>query len=310
VAAEAATSLRRGVAILLTLGSTEADGAGLSVTRIAELIGREKSQVSRTLKILTEYGLVERDPATLAYRLGWGLFALAARNGVHRLLVEARPVLRRLVDDLGETAHLSVLNGAEVMTLLSEAPPHAIRATGWIGRAVPVHCTSSGRALLFDHGPGELAALFAAADPRACGPRAPRSADDLAKRVAAARARGYAAVEEEFEVDLVAVGAPVRDFTGQIVAALNVSAPKFRFGRRLRGAGETVRAAAEDLSARLGAGEPGQASAVGEAHTSAAPANPDAAQASKPLTARRTRARLTATSHRAINATRSTAEGA
>jgi IclR family transcriptional regulator, KDG regulon repressor len=286
VAAEAATSLRRGVAILLTLGSEEAAGGGLSVTRIAELIGREKSQVSRTLKILTEFGLVERDPATLAYRLGWGIFTLAARGGTTRLLVEARPVLRRLVAELGETAHLSVLQGADVVTVLSEAPPNVVRATGWVGRTVPVHCTSSGRALLFDHERDELAAIFAAVDRRRAGPRGPRSAGELVERVEAARARGYAVVEEELEADLVAVGAPVRDFRGQIVAALNVSAPKFRFGRRLRAAGETVLAAAEELSARLGErdDEP-WVRAAAESRPSASPANRRAVRASKRLVA-------------------------
>jgi DNA-binding IclR family transcriptional regulator len=274
VAAEAATSLRRGVAILFTLGSEESDDAGLSVTRIADLIGREKSQVSRTLKILSEYGLVERDPTTLAYRLGWRVFSLAARGGTQRLLVEARPFLRRLVAELGETAHLSVLERSDVVTLLSEAPPHAVRATGWVGRSVPAHCTSSGRALLFDHERGDVVALFGGIDARRSGPKAPRTADELWERVTASRIRGYAVVEEEFEADLVAIGAPVRDFRGQIVAALNVSAPKFRFVHRLRTAGERVRAAADELSARLGqSGEESRARAAVGSHRPASHAN-------------------------------------
>jgi DNA-binding IclR family transcriptional regulator len=272
VSSEPATSLRRGIAILSALGGIEADGTGLSVTRIAEVIGREKSQVSRTLKTLTECGLVERDPATLAYRLGWRFFALAARSGTQRLLVEAQPLLRRLVRELGETAHVSVLQGNEVVTVLSEAPAQAVQATGWVGRTVPVHCTSSGRALLFDHDRDELSTLFAAADRTRSGPRAPRTADELWQRVTAARTHGYAVVEEEFETGLVAVSAPVRDFRGQIVAALNVSAPKFRFARRLRGAGETVRAAAAELSSRLGNGATNEDGALRLAPRPAAPA--------------------------------------
>jgi IclR family transcriptional regulator, KDG regulon repressor len=59
-------------------------------------------------------------------------------------------------------------------------------------------------------------------------------------------------VDEEFEAGLVGVAAPVRDFRGRIVAALNVSAPRFRLGRRLDAAGREVRAAADALSERLG----------------------------------------------------------
>ena len=78
--ADTATSLRKGVDLLRTLQSDEAlAGGGLGVLRLAELSGLHKSQVSRTLKILAGYGLVDRDSETRAYRLGWTLFALAAR---------------------------------------------------------------------------------------------------------------------------------------------------------------------------------------------------------------------------------------
>ena len=122
--ADTATSLRRGVAVLSALHGEEALAAGgLGVLRIAELVGSDKSQVSRTLKILAEYGLVDRDPHTRAYRLGWQLFALASRAGDTHLLAAAGPVVKELGRTLGERSHLSVLQGTEVLTLLSEASP-------------------------------------------------------------------------------------------------------------------------------------------------------------------------------------------
>lgn len=251
--AESATGLRRGLAILFALDRDEAGGnGGLTVTRVAELVGREKSQVSRTLKTLREHGLVDRDPDTLGYRLGWRLFVLAGRAGDPNLVVAAGPLLRRLVQELGETAHLSTLQGTEVMTILSESPGHAVQATGWVGRTVPVYCTSSGRALLFDHDLDELRALLDGVELRRLGPNAPRRVDELSGRVNAARDRGYAVIDEEFEAGLVAVAAPVRDFTGRIVAALNVSAPKFRFDAQLENAGARVKSAADELSATVG----------------------------------------------------------
>ena len=98
--------------------------------RLAELIGSDKSQTSRTLATLAEHGLVERDPETLAYRIGWQVFALAARAGEPRLLAAAPRLLRRLVHDLGESAHLSVRQGDSLLTLLSESPASAIHAPG------------------------------------------------------------------------------------------------------------------------------------------------------------------------------------
>lgn len=251
--ASTATSLRRGLAILFALGDEKAVGNGpLGVVKIAELVGREKSQVSRSLKTLAEYGVVERDPASRGYRLGWRLFALAAQAGEPRLLEAAPQALARLVATLDERAHLSVLEGTEVLTVLSEGPTHAVQTAGWVGRTAPAYCTSSGRALLLDHDEAELRSLFAATAFEGFGPCCPRDVDGLAERIRDARARGYAAVDEEFESGLVAVAAPVRNFSGRIVAALNVSAPKFRFGDRLDAGGEEIRAAAEELSRALG----------------------------------------------------------
>jgi DNA-binding IclR family transcriptional regulator len=246
-------NLRKELAILIVLGREEAvEDGGLGVVRIAELIGREKSQVSRALKMLAESGFVDRDPSTLHYRLGWRFFALAARAGEQRLLSVAPPLLERLVKNLGETAHLSVLQGVEVLTILSESPPHAVKAVGWSGRTVPLYCTSSGRVLLFDHDHDAISELFSGIEFRELGPNTVGTIGELYERVVAARAQGYSLVDEEFEFGLVGAAAPVRDFKGQIVAALNVSAPKFRLGERLEAAGQEVKRAADELSTLLG----------------------------------------------------------
>lgn len=248
-----ASALQRGLAILSVLGSEEAlVGDGLGVVRIADLVGREKSQVSRALRTLAGAGFAERDPDTRRYRLGWQLFALGAGAGDARLLQAAAPVLEDLVARTGETAHLSVLDDIEVLTLLSEGPVAVVRASGWQGRRVPASCTSSGRALLFDYSAAELQRRFAGRGLPRGGPNAPRSLRQLHEQILGDRARGVAVSDEELEVGLVAVAAPVRSARGAIVAAVNVSAPKFRLGTGLEDAGRHVLAAAESLSCALG----------------------------------------------------------
>jgi len=244
MAAAGEMRLERMIDILTALGEPEStrDG-GLGVVRIAQIVGREKSQVSRALRTLDQAGLVERDEGTREYRLGWRLYALAARGAGQRLLALAPPVLHDLVAALGETAHLTVRDGDAVVTLLTESSPRVVRAIEWTGRTVPAHCTSAGRALLLDHDERSLRALL--------GGR------ELARRIAAARALGYAAIDGEFEDGHVGVAAPVRDFCGRIVAALNVSAPAFRLGgRRLDAAGRAIRDRAGELSSRLAPGAP------------------------------------------------------
>ena len=252
--AERGTSLRRGLEVLQVLGSDVAlTEGGLGVTRIASLTGHEKSLISRALQALMDYGLVERVPGNRVYRLGWGCFALASRAGEPRLIEESRTTLARLVDQVGESAHLSALRGTAVLTLLTHPSPHAVAARGWIGRTVPVHCTSSGRVLLLDHDRAALSELLGPDPLPPAGPNAPADVPELERRIRRARQVGYAIADEESEPGLVAVAAPIRDFTGRVVAAVNISAPKFRLGTRLHATGERVRATAEQLSDALGA---------------------------------------------------------
>src|SRR5262245_39235700 len=125
---EPAVAVRRSTAILLALASDEAlEAGGLGVKRLADLTGNDISRISRTLDVLAESRLVERDPANLGYRLGWRFFALAARAGDLQLRLLAPRFVRQLTDEFGERAFLSVLDGREVLTVVSESPTHTIQ---------------------------------------------------------------------------------------------------------------------------------------------------------------------------------------
>jgi IclR family KDG regulon transcriptional repressor len=252
VAGEGGTSLRRGLLALDALAQNDgADERGLGVVDLARRLGVDKSQASRTLRALADHGLAERDPVTRAYRLGPRVFAYAALVSERRLLRAAPAVLEALVAAVGERAHLSVLDGTAVLTLMSQSPPHAVQAAGWAGRTVPAYCSAAGRALLADHDPTTLQALLAAVPLERHGPNTVTTLDELAARVEESARRGYAVADGELEPGLAAVAAPVRRFDGQIVAAVNVSGPSFRFSPRLDEAGAEVARAAARLEAEL-----------------------------------------------------------
>jgi DNA-binding IclR family transcriptional regulator len=238
-------AVARGLDVLVALGEPDAAADGLGVLQLAALVGADKSQLSRTLQTLAERGFVERDPVTLAYRLGWRVFGLAARVAESRLLAAAPPVVRALVRELDESVHLSVRQGDAVLTLLSEAPLHTLHAPGRVGTLTPIPNTSAGRVLVADLGADELAALGLDVTAIAA--------------VAEARRHGFAIVREEFEPGLIAAAAPIRGADGRIVAALNLSAPRFRFDDRLDAAAVRVVAAAEELSQTLRGAEPARA---------------------------------------------------
>lgn len=259
------TSIRRGIETLLALGTPEAsERGGLGVTQISELLGREKSQVSRALKALAEYGLVERNRDALTYRLGWRIYAMAQQAGEARFLEEGGPVLRRLVAQLQERGHMSVMQGHDVLTILSESPSRTVEAVGWVGRITPASCSSAGRALLIDHSDDEIRALFDGLDLAQRTPSTVTSIDELIERIASAREQGVSVVDEEFEQGLLAVAAPVRDGRGRIVAAINLSGPRFRFVEHLDEAIEATRASAAELSGLLAGDHPAEDLADGD----------------------------------------------
>jgi DNA-binding IclR family transcriptional regulator len=135
-----------------------------------------------------------------------------------------------------------------------------VQTVNWVGRLSPISCTSSGRALLFDHRAEELEGMFAAGVEPGAGPQAPATAAELIERVAAARERGYAIAVDEFEDGLAGVGAPVRDANGRIIAAINVSGPRYRLHDRLEDAGRHVSQATAYLSRAFAAPPPASAS--------------------------------------------------
>ncbi|MQA06523.1 MAG: MarR family transcriptional regulator [Streptosporangiales bacterium] len=246
------TSAARLLATLEELADPQrGERGGVGVSELARRLQRDKSIVSRQLRSLVEVGLVDRLPDG-QHRLGWRLFALAASAGDQRVREQAPPVMRRLVDVVHERVHLSVLRGREALTVHCESPQRGVEPVWWVGRTSPLHCTATGRVLMFDYTDDEVRETVAGVPFDGLGPNAPHNVDELLRRLHRARSRGYASVDRESDSDSVAAAAPVRDHGGGIVAALNISAPSYRLRGRLTWAGQQVAAAAAHLSQCLG----------------------------------------------------------
>ena len=266
----------RDLEILEVLASSEAP-EGMGVVRVAALLGRDKATVSRAMATLAESGVLSRDEESRLYRIGPKIFALAALSAEAALVRESRPFLRQVARHSRETTHLSVLRGGLVLTLISELSPNEVRTASWEGLNSDPLRTPSGRVLVSDWSDAELADWYAqqasgalhlgssklqpafdSAAPRPVwlesmeGRRAVYDLPSLLAEAARIRQLGYATSDEEFELGVVAASAPVRDHTGRVTAAINVSAPKGRVGPHLERLGLYVARAAERLSARLG----------------------------------------------------------
>ncbi len=272
-----AAGLRRDLGVLEVLGSPMSiRQGGLGVNKVAEVTKRDKGQISRTLATLAEAGFIERNRATGRYHLGYQLYALAARTEESRLVHESERFLRKVVNRLHETAHLCVLRGGNVLTLKSELASSAFRGLGWEGVSVGALRTSSGRALLSDWSEGDVRDWYGShandslvvsptvglpssipdsfvSDSSSLGPTKIHSVEDLLDELALIRERGFATVDEEFELGLVGASAPIRDSSNKIVGVINVSAPKQRIGPYLNKVGAVVAEISSELSCELGA---------------------------------------------------------
>src|SRR5690625_980087 len=133
--------LRRDLQILSALADDDS-GHGLGVNQLAEIVGRDKAQVSRVLATLAQEGLVSRDGETSKYRIGWKIFSLAARTVETSLADLAAPYLREFVAGLHESTHLCFLRGVRDLTLICECHSHAFRWLTWQGCEHPLHSST------------------------------------------------------------------------------------------------------------------------------------------------------------------------
>src|SRR6266545_3044676 len=204
-----------------------AEQGELGVTDLGRGLGVHKATASRLAATLADGGLIERDPVSDRYRLGFGLIRLvgAALAGVD-LVRTAHPVLEELAERTRETVNIGVLSGDAVLYLDQVSSSHLIASTNWVGRRTPLHCSSSGKVFLA-HLPEALRQVLA----RPLEALTPRTVTDparLRRQLEEVRVRGYATIQEEIERGLNAVAAPVRQLNGEVAAALSVSGPSFR----------------------------------------------------------------------------------
>lgn len=245
-------AIERAVAIL---NAFTAEDHELGVTELAERLGLHKSTVHRFMVNLDAAGMVERNPRTGRYRLGMRIFELGGLVKQRmNLWDEALPFLESLVRDTGETGHLAVLDGGEAIYIERVEARRALRVPSAIGRGYPAHATNLGKVLLADLEPGRLAEIVQERGLSAYTPHTIVDPTALELELAQIRERGFAVDNEEYDEGLRCIGAPVRDHSGNVVAALGIGGPVTRVTpARVEELSTLVMAAAAGLSRRLGA---------------------------------------------------------
>lgn len=217
-------SIRRAFDVLATLG----DGP-LGVTEVADRAGLPKSTAARLLATLVGEGAVEQVPGDTSYRLGPRLITLAAGFSLARSLAAiARPMLVDLAQASGEAAGLGIPDGDLIHYIDQVDTVHPVLVRDWTGARAPLHAVSSGQVLLAFRTPAAIERYLERPMERFTD-RTLADADAVRERLREVRRRGYAWAIEEFDAGISSIAAPIADASGEVIAAVHVHGPSYRF---------------------------------------------------------------------------------
>lgn len=225
----------------------------MTITEANRKLKIPKSSVYAILQTLKSRGYVDKDDAD-RYFLTLKIFSLGS------VLVDSLDLRKRLfvyLQDLTEragiTGHVAVLDSGYAVYIEKAEVLRAVRLTTWVGKRMPLHSTSIGKALLAYRSEAEIDANIAARGLHSFTERTITSARKLKAELARVRDMGYAISNEENEPGVRAVAAPIFDHEGKVVAAVNLGGPAVQMKiEDLPALGKLVRAAAAQMSRALG----------------------------------------------------------
>jgi IclR family transcriptional regulator, KDG regulon repressor len=238
--------------IRLTKAFSE-DEYEMGISALAMRLGLAKSTVHRLATTLVEYDILEQNKETGKYRLGLALFELGTM--VRRKMDTnsgAQVQIHALADETGETVQLAILDHLSVLYIRIRESRQAVRMSSGLGSRAPAHCTGVGKALIAFQPPEIIQQIIDNGLKRYTQGTITDS-EKLRAELATIRQKGYAIDDEEIEVGLRCIAAPIRDHSGQVTAAISVAAPVQRMTKKnLQATIPSVIAAADAISRRLG----------------------------------------------------------
>ncbi len=214
-------SLARGLDVLRCVGAAT---GGLSLTELAQRMQWSKGTAFRFVFTLQQLGYLEQDARTRRFRpsvrvldLGFGcLNSLGLPERAH-------PYLEQLFAEAGCPVHLAVLDGADIVYVGRIADRSLTTINLYVGARLPAYCTSMGKVLLAFRPWDEVRRLHAGASLRAHTPHTLTGLEQLRFALEQIRRTGYGTTDQELELGVRSVAAPVRDRSGAVVAAVNIS---------------------------------------------------------------------------------------
>ncbi len=242
-------AVQRAVAVLKAFTDAQPE---LGLSALARVVELNKATTYRLLTALEREGLVAKNSVGDQYHLGPELIALgvrAMRSSDVRAM--SRPELETLARITSETATLEVLAGSDVLILDEVTGSHLVSATHWIGTRWHAYATSTGKAMLAHLSRARLRDALPAR--MAISGKGVRTRADFYQELEKIRAQGFATNVEELESGFAAVGAPIFNHDGNVIAAISIGGPRARFTDKvIKKLAPRVKQSAARISQQLG----------------------------------------------------------
>lgn len=227
----------------------------LGVTELSKRLKLHKNNVFRLLATLESRGYIEQNKATENYRLGLKSLELGQTFIKQMgLLRQAKPILERMVEESNETSYVAIYKDNHIVYLDVVETNLTVRVVSRVGSRLPAYCTASGKVHMAFMSDEELDELLAKLSFVQHTPTTITQPDELRAELAKIRDQGYAFDNEELDLGVRCIAAPIRDYTRRIVGAISISGPTMRVSNE-RSESELVPLvlqASDELSTRLG----------------------------------------------------------
>lgn len=231
-----------------------------ALAELSRALDLHKSTAHGLLQTMVKHGYVRQETATGRYRLGHRVLVLSSAYLEHCDLREtARPYLRRLAEEHGETVHLVVMDDGQVVYVDKIDSPQSIRMVSSIGRRLPAHCTGVGKAVLAFLPEESMLSVVKKRGLSRFTEHTITTMEELAGELARIREEGVAYDREEIEEGLRCVAVPIIGFGQYPVGAISVAGPAWRLtAEKVAAVAGSLKEVAAEISRQMGEGsDPG-----------------------------------------------------
>ena len=245
-------SLRKALNLLFIV-SDNAGSEGLAIKELAHLSGLTPSTVHRFLQVFKEYDLIEQNESTQNYGLGSQLLFLGLKvKGMLDIRKVALPVLKELSNETKEDSCLAVAKGDQGVHIERVEGPYPTKAIETYGTQIPLHCGAARRVLL-SFKDDEWIKGYIQRGLKSYTENTIIEPEKLLNEIEKIRKEGYAVSRSEYIEYACGVFAPVRDYTGEVLASIGIICLNMRFTPdRVQELIGKTKTASKKLSKKLG----------------------------------------------------------